>query len=82
MIFQLGSRILRTTDTRLLMKMAWNFGFKGARSVQLFKKRLKHGGELERVELDEMNLRKTTHAFATSCPRRWRSRTRRSGVGS
>ena len=43
MIFQLGSRILRTTDTRLLMKMAWNFGFKGARSVQLYKNRLKRG---------------------------------------
>ncbi|MGK0190608.1 MAG: MoaA/NifB/PqqE/SkfB family radical SAM enzyme [Verrucomicrobiales bacterium] len=43
MIFQLGSRILRTTDTRLLAKMAWNFGFKGARSVQLYKNRLKRG---------------------------------------
>ncbi len=43
MIFQLGSRILRTTDTRLLMKMAWNFGFKGARSVQLYKNRMKRG---------------------------------------
>lgn len=43
MIFQLGSRILRTTDSRLLMNMAWNFGFKGARSVQLFKRRLKRG---------------------------------------
>ena len=43
MIFQLGSRILRTTDSRLLMKMAWNFGFKGARSVQLYKNRLKRG---------------------------------------
>lgn len=43
MIFSLASRILATTDKRLLMKMAWNFGFKGARSVQKFKSRLKQG---------------------------------------
>lgn len=43
MLPQLATRILRTTDKRLLWKMAWNFGFKGARSVQLFKKRLKKG---------------------------------------
>lgn len=43
MIIPLATRILTTTDTRLLAKMAWNFGYKGARSVQLFKKRLKKG---------------------------------------
>ena len=43
MIFGLATRILTTTDKRMLAKMAWNFGFKGARSVQLFKKRMKKG---------------------------------------
>ncbi len=43
MILQLGSRIASTVDPRLLATMAWNFGFKGARSVLLFKKRLKDG---------------------------------------
>ena len=31
------------TDKRLLLKLAWNFGYKGMRSVQRFKKRLKKG---------------------------------------
>lgn len=43
MILRLGWRIWRSTDTRLLWKFAWNFGFKGMRSVQRFKKRLKKG---------------------------------------
>ena len=43
MILQLGSRIAGTVDPRLLATMAWNFGFKGARSVMLFKQRLKKG---------------------------------------
>lgn len=43
MIFQLASRIISTTDKRLLMKMAWNFGYKGMRSVQKYKKRMKQG---------------------------------------
>jgi len=43
MITQYASRILTSTDTRHLMKFAWNFGFKGARSVHLYKKRLKKG---------------------------------------
>ncbi len=43
MIFSLTSRILRTVDSRCLAKMAWNFGVKGARSVMLFKKRMKQG---------------------------------------
>jgi MoaA/NifB/PqqE/SkfB family radical SAM enzyme len=43
MIFSLASRILSTVDPRCLAKVAWNFGFKGARSVLLFKKRLKEG---------------------------------------
>ena len=43
MILQLGSRIAGTVDPRLLATMAWNFGFKGARSVLLFKQRLKRG---------------------------------------
>jgi MoaA/NifB/PqqE/SkfB family radical SAM enzyme len=43
MILGLATRILTTTDKRMLAKMAWNFGFKGARSVQLYKKRMKKG---------------------------------------
>src|SRR3954452_4656419 len=43
MIFSLSSRILRTVDPKCLGKVAWNFGFKGARSVMLFRKRMKQG---------------------------------------
>jgi len=43
MLLSLTSRIVSTTDKRMLAKLAWNFGIKGARSVQLFKKRLKQG---------------------------------------
>src|SRR6478609_7842875 len=43
MILGLSSRILRTVDPKCLGKVAWNFGFKGARSVMLFKRRKKQG---------------------------------------
>lgn len=43
MIFSLSNRILTTVDPKCLAKMAWNFGYKGARSVMLFKKRMKQG---------------------------------------
>jgi len=43
MVVQLARRMLTETDTRVLWKFAWNFGFKGMRSVQRFKKRLKQG---------------------------------------
>jgi len=43
MIWQLSSRMLRTADKRCLWKLAYNFGYKGMRSVQRFKKRLKKG---------------------------------------
>ncbi|MDX1565467.1 MAG: radical SAM protein, partial [Phycisphaeraceae bacterium] len=43
MIVRLSTRILRTVDKRALWKFAWNFGWKGMRSVQKFKKRLKKG---------------------------------------
>ncbi len=39
----LALRILRTTDLRCLGKFLWNFGYKGVRSIQLFKKRIKRG---------------------------------------
>lgn len=39
----LARRVLRTTDKRVLWKVAWNFGWKGMRSVQRFKRRLKDG---------------------------------------
>lgn len=42
-MFQMIGRSLATTDARLLWKFAWNCGFKGIRSVQRFKKRIKNG---------------------------------------
>ena len=43
MIVSLTSRILRTVAPNCLAKIAWNFGFKGARSVMLFEQRMKRG---------------------------------------
>jgi MoaA/NifB/PqqE/SkfB family radical SAM enzyme len=43
MIPALAIRMLRETDPRLLWKLSYNFGYKGMRSVQRFKKRLKRG---------------------------------------
>jgi MoaA/NifB/PqqE/SkfB family radical SAM enzyme len=43
MFIGLATRIFRTTDKKLLMKLAWNFGWKGMLSVQKFKSRLKKG---------------------------------------
>ena len=43
MIVQYGRRMLTETDPRLLWKIAYNFGYKGMRSVEAFKKRLKQG---------------------------------------
>ncbi|MEQ8764703.1 MAG: radical SAM/SPASM domain-containing protein [Planctomycetota bacterium] len=43
MILGLATRMVRSTDARLLWKFAYNFGYKGMRSVQRFKKRLKQG---------------------------------------
>jgi MoaA/NifB/PqqE/SkfB family radical SAM enzyme len=43
MILQLTGRVLTSTDARHLLKFTWNFGIKGARSVMLFKKRLRQG---------------------------------------
>ena len=43
MIVSLTSRIVRTVDPTCLAKIAWNFGFKGARSVLLFEQRMKRG---------------------------------------
>jgi hypothetical protein len=43
MIYQFTKRMLKETDKRLLWKLAFNFGYKGMRSVQKFKKRLKSG---------------------------------------
>src|SRR5215468_4830714 len=36
-------RMLRSTDLRLIWKFAYNFGYKGMRSVEKFKARLKQG---------------------------------------
>ena len=43
MLFSLTKRMLTTVDKRCLWKFMWNFGYKGMRSVQKFKKRLKKG---------------------------------------
>ena len=43
MMLQFAKRMMGETDKRLLWKFAYNFGYKGMRSVQLFKKRLKKG---------------------------------------
>jgi MoaA/NifB/PqqE/SkfB family radical SAM enzyme len=43
MYFRLAKRLLLETDKRLVWKLAWNMGYKGMRSVQKHKKRLKKG---------------------------------------
>ncbi len=43
MIVSLTSRMLSTVDPQCLAKIAWNFGFKGARSIMLFRQRMKRG---------------------------------------
>jgi len=43
MIAQFTRRMVTETDPRLLAKIAYNFGFKGMRSVHLYKQRLKRG---------------------------------------
>ena len=40
---KMARRLLFETDKRLLWKLAYNLGFKGMRSVQLHKKRMKRG---------------------------------------
>ena len=43
MIVPFARRMLTETDPRVLCKFTWNFGVKGVRSVQRFKKRLARG---------------------------------------
>ncbi len=43
MYFRMAKRLLLETDKRLLWKLAWNMGWKGMRSVQKHKRRLKRG---------------------------------------
>ncbi len=43
MIVPFARRVITETDPRVLWTFAYNFGFKGVRSVQKFKKRLKRG---------------------------------------
>lgn len=43
MVLKLAHRLFTETDGRILWKFAYNFGFKGMRSVQRYKKRLKKG---------------------------------------
>jgi MoaA/NifB/PqqE/SkfB family radical SAM enzyme len=43
MYLRLAKRLLVETDKRLLWKLAWNMGWKGMRSIQRHKRRLKRG---------------------------------------
>jgi MoaA/NifB/PqqE/SkfB family radical SAM enzyme len=43
MYLRMARRLLLETDKRLLWKLAWNMGFRGMRSVQKHKQRLKRG---------------------------------------
>jgi MoaA/NifB/PqqE/SkfB family radical SAM enzyme len=43
MYLKMAKRVLFETDKRLVWKFVWNMGFKGIRSVQKHKKRLKRG---------------------------------------
>ena len=43
MMLAFARRMLTETDPRLLGKFAYNFGVKGIRSVELYKRRLKRG---------------------------------------
>ncbi len=43
MYFRMAKRLLTETDRRLLWKLAWNFGYRGMRSIQRHKKRLSRG---------------------------------------
>lgn len=43
MIFKYGWRMLSEADPKALFKIAYNFGYKGVRSVELYKKRIKEG---------------------------------------
>jgi MoaA/NifB/PqqE/SkfB family radical SAM enzyme len=43
MLLSLASRVLKETDPRVVFKLAYNFGFKGVRSVELYKRRLRRG---------------------------------------
>lgn len=40
---QMSTRILSSVDKKHLAKFMWNFGYKGVRSVNLYKKRMKEG---------------------------------------
>jgi len=43
MIMNFAKRMMTETDPKVLAKFAYNFGYKGMRSVELYKKRLKRG---------------------------------------
>src|SRR5260370_38934234 len=43
MMIQFAKRMMTETDPLVMAKFAYNFGYKGMRSVELYKKRLKRG---------------------------------------
>jgi MoaA/NifB/PqqE/SkfB family radical SAM enzyme len=43
MMLAFARRLATETDPRLVLKLAWNFGYKGMRSVEAYKRRLRRG---------------------------------------
>jgi MoaA/NifB/PqqE/SkfB family radical SAM enzyme len=43
MLLSLAQRVLKETDAKVIFKLAYNFGVKGVRSVELYKRRLRRG---------------------------------------
>jgi MoaA/NifB/PqqE/SkfB family radical SAM enzyme len=43
MVISLARRVLTEADPKVIAKLVYNFGFKGVRSVELYKKRLRRG---------------------------------------
>src|SRR5919204_1141520 len=43
MLLSLARRVLKETDPRVMRKLAYNFGVKGIRSVELYKRRPRRG---------------------------------------
>src|ERR1043166_9082699 len=43
MFIKFARRMIREAESKVVVKFAYNFGYKGMRSVELYKKRLKRG---------------------------------------
>src|ERR671919_38864 len=51
MVISLARRVLTEADPKVIAKLVYNFGVKGVRSVELYKKRLKRGESFMHPEL-------------------------------